>query len=114
VSVILIMLSVAAAASSNEFEEYRSCILRNAQRLEASAEMAQVVADASVTACRALKRKFVADYVNDPKRRGYMSVVEAGRAMTELLNGTAVSAHAEAVLQVMETRTARNGGANSQ
>ena len=108
----VLLLAVVAGPETNEFEAYRACILKSAARLEPTGEAAEVVADAAVTACHQLKRTFVANYVNDPKQRGYMSVVEAGKTMTTLLNGTGESARTEAILQTMETRLARSGGQN--
>jgi hypothetical protein len=107
-----LLLALAASSESNEFADYEACILRNAARLERTGEPAEVVADAAVTACHEMKRKFVADYVNDPKRRGYMSIVEAGKLMTDLLNGQGRSARNTAILLTMESRLARQEGAN--
>jgi hypothetical protein len=101
-----LMVAAVGGASVNEFALYEDCITKNAARLERTAEPAQLVADAAVTACQELKQKFIADFVNDTKKRGYMSVVEAGKVMTELLNMSGETARRKAVLQTMETRLA--------
>jgi len=113
VNSLLFLIALAAANTNdnastvNEFEQYETCIIENAIRLEPTNEPAALVADSGIQACFDLKRKLTADFVKDPKRIGYMSVAEAGKIMTDFLNDTAAAAYNKAVLKILELRLDR-------